>query len=487
MVEAGKIYVGVVKDNNDPKRLGRVRVSVLDVFDNLETEDIPWASPWKDHNGNSINIPDIGKVVSVMFDNGNIYMPEYMYAQHHNVNLSSKLREVDSSDYTSFKSVLFDHKTQIYSNDSEGLKMDYNMSNINISKTGNISLNLRDNKSFLFLGSPDADQPAILGDTWMNWFDKLINTLLGESFLGNLSAPVLPTPGMINVLLEYQALREEFLSKHVWIADNMLVKPQERSADPQIGDSWKSTIMENKPIVDTNYTKPELEERADYKPSNPSSTNNGESPNEWKNQMFEPADAPVPVGSEFSAYKSGEIPIDKMIISKYMGKFLTGDSRYLIPAAAKSLDQLLDAYNSSSFKGKQAVSITDGYRTQKNQDYLYNVSPKAPLAARIVGAHGRGTAVDLWWGVRTKPMATQRNPVGWEHPVYRWFYNNAYKFGWINPSWANDHAGSQDEWWHWEYHGPNVKQPVLSPKFSGEFDFNTGPEVIKRNGGTFKI
>jgi hypothetical protein len=35
-VEANKTYVGVVEDNDDPKKLGRVRVRVLDVFDNLE-------------------------------------------------------------------------------------------------------------------------------------------------------------------------------------------------------------------------------------------------------------------------------------------------------------------------------------------------------------------------------------------------------------------------------------------------------------------
>jgi hypothetical protein len=42
-VEANKTYVGVVEDNDDPKRLvGRVRVRVLDVFDNLEVTDIPF-------------------------------------------------------------------------------------------------------------------------------------------------------------------------------------------------------------------------------------------------------------------------------------------------------------------------------------------------------------------------------------------------------------------------------------------------------------
>ena len=72
-VEANKTYIGTVEDNNDPKKLGRVRVRVMDIFDNIPVEDITWASPWKDLNGNGVNIPEKGKVVTVIFDNGNIY------------------------------------------------------------------------------------------------------------------------------------------------------------------------------------------------------------------------------------------------------------------------------------------------------------------------------------------------------------------------------------------------------------------------------
>jgi hypothetical protein len=77
-VEANKTYVGVVEDNEDPKKLGRVKVRVLDVFDNLKVEDIPFASPWKDLNGNVVNIPEKGKVLLVVFDQGDQYKPEFI-------------------------------------------------------------------------------------------------------------------------------------------------------------------------------------------------------------------------------------------------------------------------------------------------------------------------------------------------------------------------------------------------------------------------
>ena len=85
-----KTFVGVVEDNNDPKKLGRCKVRVLNVFDEIPVEDIPWAAPWKDLNGNAFIVPDVGKIVSVVFDGGNIYKPEFIFAEHFNINLQNK-------------------------------------------------------------------------------------------------------------------------------------------------------------------------------------------------------------------------------------------------------------------------------------------------------------------------------------------------------------------------------------------------------------
>ena len=106
-VEANKTYIGVVEDNKDPKKMGRCRVRVLDVFDNIDVQDIPWASPYKDLNGNQFNVPEKGKVLIVVFDQGNQYKPEFISADHYNTNLEKKLESLSDSDYTSMKSLLF--------------------------------------------------------------------------------------------------------------------------------------------------------------------------------------------------------------------------------------------------------------------------------------------------------------------------------------------------------------------------------------------
>jgi hypothetical protein len=257
-VEANKTYVGVVEDNTDPKRLGRVKVRVLDVFDNLKVEDIPFATPWKDLNGNVVNIPEKGKVLLVVFDQGDEYKPEYISADHYNANLEKKLVSLADADYISMKSLLFDHKTQVYVNDKEGLKLDHKYNNVNITEN-TIDFNLKDNNRHVNIGDATAGQQAILGNHWMDWFDEFVDNLMGNNggpYLGNLGAPVVTNPAMIQVLMKYKAKRDPvFLSHHVNIVDNnkvSTVRNTHREDNPQLGDSWNSTKVENNLTKKTN-------------------------------------------------------------------------------------------------------------------------------------------------------------------------------------------------------------------------------------------
>jgi hypothetical protein len=257
-VEANKTYIGVVEDNNDPLKIGRVKVRVLDVFDDIEVSAIPWASPWKDLNGNQFNVPEKGKVLLVVFDSGDEHKPEFISADHYNVNLEKKLTSLSTTDYVSMKSLIFDHKTQIYVNDKEGLKIDYKYNNINITEN-TIDLNLKDNNRHVNIGDATAGQQAILGNHWMDWFDEFVDNLMGDKggpYLGNLGAPVVTNPAMIQVLMKYKQLRDPvFLSHHVNIVDNnkvSTVKNTSREDTPQVGDAWNSTKKDNDLTSKTN-------------------------------------------------------------------------------------------------------------------------------------------------------------------------------------------------------------------------------------------
>ena len=78
-------YIGSVVDNNDPKKLGRIKVQIA-VYADLNPEAIPWASPLLASHGNSqdyggINIPEIGSQVRVTFPSKDFTAPYYSGAE----------------------------------------------------------------------------------------------------------------------------------------------------------------------------------------------------------------------------------------------------------------------------------------------------------------------------------------------------------------------------------------------------------------------
>lgn len=257
MVDKNITYIGVVEDNKDPKRLGRLKIRVTNVFDDIPLEDIPWASPWKDLNGNQFNLPDIGKIVMVIFDDGNENVPEYIYSEHYNINLENKLKSLSDTDYSSMKSVIFDHKTQIYVNDSEGLKIDHKYNNINL-KTNSIDINLKDNNSVLNLGDSTSDQQIILGNNFLDWLSKFLEKLMNGG-LYNAMGPVIPNPSLLSSFIEFKSLKDlTFLSHHVNVVDNnkvRTVKGENREDISQYGDTWSSTgdDKNNSKIADDDF------------------------------------------------------------------------------------------------------------------------------------------------------------------------------------------------------------------------------------------
>ena len=246
---------GVVVDIKDEFKRGRIKVKVLNVYDDLETIDIPWASPTKSVNGTEFRLPKLGQVVSVNFVNGDLYMPEYTIAEHYNINLQKKLEELSDDEYADFTALHFTDKTQIYDHKKDGLILDHKLQRINIIEDG-INLNLKDNQSVLNLGTEDADQSAMLGTHYIEWFDKLVKSLRGENggpFFGNMGSPVVPAPDLIQILVEYDAIKKlKFLSNHVMVVDNNMVNVIKRPAVDQVGDKWKHTKEEN----NISQTKP---------------------------------------------------------------------------------------------------------------------------------------------------------------------------------------------------------------------------------------
>lgn len=234
MKDLDKLWVGLVEENVDPDRLGRIKVRVQSIFDEMPVEDIPWAHPVKTLTGKSFEIPAIGKIVSVFFPNDNLYEPYYMYSDHYNVNLQKKLKDYSDDEYPNFTALVFDHKTKVFSDD-QNLTMDYLYNRITIDND-NINLELKDNQRKVNIGTKTASQQAVLGNHFFDWFDKLVNKLVEPtSMMGNMGAPILK-PEIDLLLVEYQTLRETFVSDHVYIVDDNKVDKLEMPYNSPIID-----------------------------------------------------------------------------------------------------------------------------------------------------------------------------------------------------------------------------------------------------------
>ncbi len=263
-----KIFVGLVEENKDEKRKGRVKVRVQGVFNDIVLEHIPWSSPFRGSDGKNFSVPAIGKIVNVIFPQGNLYEPQYIYSENYNINLQDKLNDLDLAEYTNFTALLFDHRCQI-SVDDTALNLDYFGNAIRIKST-DIDIKLKDNTQLLNLGHSDCDQDAVLGTHFFEWMDKFMQTLLKPtSLVGNFGAPVL-RPEIDQLITEYQSIRPTFVSNNVKIVDNSKISSDdydnERLTTPTKDDSVKidgAKILE--PQTDNNQNEVSLEAKEKLK------------------------------------------------------------------------------------------------------------------------------------------------------------------------------------------------------------------------------
>jgi hypothetical protein len=111
-----RTYLGEVVDNKDPLYRGRAKINVFGVFDDISTDDLPWAEQISglsfggSFGGGNISIPRIGSVVEVSFGDDNYYKMNYHYIKETSDDLLAELREENS--YEGTQSILYDSEAQ---------------------------------------------------------------------------------------------------------------------------------------------------------------------------------------------------------------------------------------------------------------------------------------------------------------------------------------------------------------------------------------
>ena len=145
--------------------------------------------------------------------------------------------------------------------------------------------------------------------------------------------------------------------------------------------------------------------------------------------------APVAVGKACSrnerAYPNGRVP--RSALCSLRGE--PGES--LRPRAAASFNALSLAFEKANGR---PLCVTDSYRSYDEQ-VAVKASRGRWAATPGRSEHGLGHALDLCGGVDRFGTT-----------AHQWMQDNAPRFGWVHPSWA-EAKGSLPEPWHWEFTG----------------------------------
>jgi hypothetical protein len=246
-----KQFLGVVEDPNDPRKEGRAKIRVSSIYGDIPTDDLPWAYPsqkstffGQDGRGGSLSVPKRGSIVTVKFNNGNHYSPEY-YALHE---IAEDVRTElgKEGEYLGSHVLLFDGDSElkIWFTISKGLTLKLRESSINIDPDQKITIAHNDGNSFIEIDgatinihgnstinlSSNSAIQATSNDVWLNSnFVKVgHNPVQGSAVLGEnlylvlkgmaaaIDAKSPPTPGSTVSLVE--SFRSIVLSNSVKIS-----------------------------------------------------------------------------------------------------------------------------------------------------------------------------------------------------------------------------------------------------------------------------
>lgn len=145
-------FLGTVEDNNDPQKLGRIKVHIAP-YEDMTTEQLPWCCPKAGMSGNSstncgMNVPEVGSQVRVFFPNQDMTAPHYEGAEYNETNRSTFFDEDYPNSY-GYK----DSKGNFIrvNKEKETIELQHSStSNLKVSPDGSAQVSLSNGSSFTF-------------------------------------------------------------------------------------------------------------------------------------------------------------------------------------------------------------------------------------------------------------------------------------------------------------------------------------------------
>ena len=152
-------HEGFVEDNNDPEKLGRIRVRIP-MWEDIPTEYLPWCIPslpyflGNSRNTSMFSVPEIGTQVKIYFSNRDKYHPNYKGTSLSRRNKSTLFDEDYPNTYGFVDSVLNFFKVNKVKKE---IKLQHSTTtNLVIDSNGDFSANHHDGSNFK-LGASGLD------------------------------------------------------------------------------------------------------------------------------------------------------------------------------------------------------------------------------------------------------------------------------------------------------------------------------------------
>lgn len=238
----GTSWLGEVVNSEDPLFMGRCKIRVFEKFDELSDELLPWAFPvssdvfagGETKGYGSFHYPKKGSFVRVIFNNGDIYSPEYYSVETINGKLQAEIQE----SYKNCHVVVYDEDEDmhiIYTQE-KGLKVYHKGSHLTIDKGKHITLehdgspskltyidghileeaddDIIEKSKYIYLDGTNKVDVGHQADDQITRCQALIQLLM--ILAANIDAKIPVTPGL-NVNLVSQSITN-ICSKIGWVA-----------------------------------------------------------------------------------------------------------------------------------------------------------------------------------------------------------------------------------------------------------------------------
>lgn len=168
-----KIYRGVVVDNADPTKIKRARVTIDGIYPEGSNDSLPWVAAMTD-NPKSLNAPEIGDELAVIFPYDDVYHPFYL--GYWNPGTSGKAYLQD--DYPNTFGFIYDNlKARFNKNTKIGEMVHSSGSGIAVDADGNLVLTGAKDVTATVAGKVDVNATS---DITINASAKLTANVVGD-------------------------------------------------------------------------------------------------------------------------------------------------------------------------------------------------------------------------------------------------------------------------------------------------------------------